>query len=933
MDLEGNVIGISLSTKKDKRKQRDTKFGYYTGLSDEEVIRSRQLYGINILTPPKKKSVWLLFWEKFNDPIIKILLVALFLSVGVSIYQYISGQEGKGVFFEPAGIFTALMLATVIGFAVEQNANKKFEILNQANDDTLLKVVRNNRICEVSKKDIVVGDIVIIEAGEEIPADGILLEAVSLQINESTLTGEPVITKTTVEVDFDKEATYPSNEVLKGTVIVGGHGVFQVEKVGDATEYGKVYVGSQIENDTATPLNKQLGKLGHLITIASFSIAALIVIVRLVLFFTKNLDANILYSGSYILETLMIAITLIVVSVPEGLPMSIVLSLALSMKRMLATNNLVRKMHASETMGAVSVICTDKTGTLTKNQMEVVEINFYGLEKNQELKGIIEEGLSVNTTAYLNIENQTKIKALGNPTEGALLLWLNKGNVNYLSLRENAEVIEQMPFSTERKYMATIVNSPIIGKRVLYVKGAPEIVLAESKNVFTEKGLIPVREYKKQIDEQLLAYQKQAMRTLAFAYQILEDTVHIRCDALQDADLIFCGIAAISDPVREDVPEAISQCMEAGISVKIVTGDTPATATEIGRQIGLWLPSDTSYNRITGTEFASLSDEELSDRVLDLKIISRARPMDKERLVRLLQKKGQVVAVTGDGTNDAPALNAAQVGLSMGDGTTVAKEASSITILDNSFASIARAVMWGRSLYQNIQRFLLFQLTINVAACLIILLGVFLDTESPLTITQMLWVNLIMDTFAALALASLPPNGKVMRDKPRKPEDFIVTCRMGVSIAGVGLLFVFLLFGVLQYFKYYDSEFNLRDFFTSYLRTGESLPHALSYYELTIFFTVFVMFQVWNLFNVKAFATAKPSIWNIKESKVFWMVAFAILAGQVTIVNFGGKMFSVESLPLTDWLYIIVATSFVLWIGELFRFIKYRLLKIGQNNG
>ncbi|MCC8153244.1 MAG: calcium-translocating P-type ATPase, PMCA-type [Tannerellaceae bacterium] len=905
---------------------------YKNGLSDAEVVESRKKNGSNILTPPEKKSTWLLFLEKFEDPIIRILLIALLLSVAVSIYQFWVGIEGVSVFFEPGGIFIAVILATGVGFLFELNANKKFEILNQVNDDIQVKVIRNGNICQISKREVVVGDIVLLETGEEVPADGILLESVSLQINESTLTGEPVVSKTIIEADFKENATYPPNEVLKGTTVVDGHGVFRVTKVGDATEYGKVYEGSQIENDTRTPLNNQLDGLGKLITKVSYGIAGLIVVVRLLLFFIHHQDVDRLYAGTYILNTLMIAITLVVVSVPEGLPMSIVLSLALSMKQMLSTNNLVRKMHACETMGAVSVICTDKTGTLTKNQMQVYKTNFWNLESQQlglsELSNLIKEGIAANSTAFLDVTDASKIKVLGNPTEGALLLWLQENQVDYLALRQETEVIQQLTFSTERKYMATLVQSPLLNKKVLYVKGAPEIVLGYSQTVLTEKGLVPAEQQAGAIREQLLAYQEQAMRTLGFAYQIIDEDKDIFVDGkLNTPDLIFIGITAISDPVREDVPDAIRQCMDAGIQVKIVTGDTPGTAKEIGRQIGLWQPEDTERNLISGVEFAALSDEELSAKIRDLKIIARARPMDKERLVKLLQKQGQIVAVTGDGTNDAPALNAAHVGLSMGDGTMVAKEASDITILDNSFSSIARAVMWGRSLYQNIQRFILFQLTINVVACLIVLIGAFLGTESPLTVTQMLWVNLIMDTFAALAFATLPPNEEVMKDKPRKQNDFIIAKEMAVSIVGRGLLFVVILFGILQYFKYEAvgslSEFSFSEFFTHIFRFSR-VENSLSSYELAIFFTVFVMFQFWNMFNAKAFATKTSALHNLKGSKPFLFVALVIFVGQVLIVTIGGQMFNVEPLLLKDWIYIIVGTSFVLWLGEFYRFVTKR---------
>ena len=887
----------------------------YQGLTKQEVEESRRLHGENILTPPEKASLWSQFLEKFNDPIIKILLVAWLLSMIIA-GVHCWGPEAKGftAFLEPIGIFFAIMLASCVGFFFELKANKAFDVLNTVNDDTLVKVIREGNICQVTKKEVVVGDIVVLETGEEIPADGHLLEAISLQINESTLTGEPIISKTTNEAEFDPEATYPSNMVMRGTTVVDGHGVMKVELVGDATGYGKVYEGSQIESDIETPLQIQLKGLAAVISKGGYTVAGLTFIALLIKLLLGSSGMPVMDLISHILNIFMIAVTLIVVSVPEGLPMSVTLSLALSMNRMLKTNNLVRKMHACETMGATTVICTDKNDTLTQNQMQVYQTNFYNLKDqklgNDELSNLIKEGISANSTAFLDFSEE-KVKTLGNPTEAALLLWLNSQQQNYLTLREEAPVMDQLTFSTERKYMATVVKSPLLGKKVLYVKGAPEIVLANSQRVAIDNTYKPVDACKADIEKQLLDYQNQAMRTLGFAYQIIEDgqdESFFVNGRLHNTDLTYLGIVAISDPVRADVPAAVQSCLNAGIDVKIVTGDTPGTAREIGRQIGTWKPEDTDRNIITGPGFEALTDEEVLDRVLDLKIMCRARPTDKQRLVQLLQKKGAVVAVTGDGTNDAPALKAAQVGLSMGDGTSVAKEASDITILDNSFGSITRAVMWGRSLYRNIQKFLLFQLTINVAACLIVLLGSLFGTESPLTITQMLWVNLIMDTFAAGALASLPPNERVMKDKPRrsgKDGDFIITRPMAYNIFGVGIAFVLILMGVLYYF---------------HAQTGLT-PHDLSW-----FFSFFVMLQFWNMFNAKAFMEGRSAFANLKESKSFLFVALLILIGQYLIVTFGGEMFNVVPLSLKDWGIIIGSSSLVLWIGEIARGIS-RLTK------
>lgn len=879
------------------------------GLTDAQVEESRRLHGENVLTPPAKVSLWKQFIEKFDDPIIRILLVAWVLSVGIAcVHCFGPEQAGFSAFLEPLGIFFAIMLASCVGFFFEVKANKEFDILNTVNDEIQVTVVRNGRITEVSRKDVVVGDIVMLGTGEEVPADGHLLEAVSLQINESTLTGEPLIGKTTNEADFDKEAIYPSNVVMRGTTVVDGHGIMVVEQVGDATGYGKVYEGSQIDNHIETPLQMQLKGLAKVISKAGYAIAVVTFLTLTIKLVLSGQDYSVMEWFSHLLNFFMVAVTLIVVSVPEGLPMSVTLSLALSMNRMLKTNNLVRKMHACETMGATTVICTDKTGTLTQNQMQVHETKFYNLEKqtlgDDELSRLIKEGIAVNSTANLETVDD-KTKTLGNPTEAALLLWLRSQGVDYLPLREGAKVISQLTFSTERKYMATVVNSPLLKKKVLYVKGAPEIVLSHCKQVAANGSLVPTAQMRPEIEKQLLAYQGQAMRTLGFAYQVLgeneDDAPYVEGRLKEGLDLAYLGVVAISDPVRADVPAAVQHCTNAGISVKIVTGDTPGTAREIGRQIGIWKPEDTDRNIITGPAFEALSDDEAYNRVMDLKIMCRARPTDKQRLVQLLQKHGAVVAVTGDGTNDAPALKAAQVGLSMGDGTSVAKEASDITILDNSFSSITRAVMWGRSLYRNIQRFLLFQLTINVAACVIVLLGSLIGTESPLTITQMLWVNLIMDTFAAGALASLPPNERVMNDKPRKSGkdgDFIITRPMSVRIFGVGLAFVVVLMGLLLHFHASD---------------------GLSPHDLSWFFSFFVMLQFWNMFNAKAFMEGTSAFANMKASKGFLGVAALILVGQIMIVSLGGPMFNVVPLSIQDWLTIIGSSSLVLWIGEIAR--------------
>lgn len=878
----------------------------YEGLSSGQVKDSRAKYGVNVLTPAKKASLWKQFILKFKDPLILILLIAGSLSTGISFYEYIGLNEGRQVFFEPVGIFVAIILATGLSFIFEYRADKEFALLNKVNDDEAVRVIRDGRITEIFRRDVVVGDIVMINTGEEIPADGILLESTSLSVDESTLTGEPVCGKTTVVEDFDAEATFPCDHVMKGTKVLEGHAVMKVLAVGDSTENGKVFTAAQIDNSIKTPLDEQLMRLGHLISIGSYIVAALIVVGRLLMYFV-NVPFDIISFMTYLLQTLMIAVTLVVVSVPEGLPMAVTLSLAYSMRSMLRTNNLVRKMHACETMGAATVICTDKTGTLTQNKMQVYKTVLYG---NPSMN-LIYEGIAVNSTAHLD-RSAGSVKVLGNPTEGALLLWLDKEGQDYALLKSRVKVSGEIPFSTERKYMATLVEGADSRKR-LYVKGAPEIVLSFCRELpagVTERG----------IADQLYGFQNQGMRTLAFAYREVRAGEQVMADGnLSVDDLIFLGIVAISDPVRPDVPEAVRIVREAGVDVKIVTGDTTATAKEIGREIGLWRDeTDSDRNVITGVDLEALSDEELQAKAPELKIVSRARPMDKKRLVEALQSGGAVVAVTGDGTNDAPSLKTAHVGLSMGDGTAVAKEASDITIIDNSFHSIVRAVMWGRSLYKNIQRFILFQLTVNVVACLIVLSGSFMGMQSPLTVTQMLWVNLIMDTFAAMALASLSPSQSVMKEKPRSRTAFIITPAMWRFIIVAGMSLFIVLWCLLYYFEWTE--------LTSLTQIGKLSMDGnkgLSPYELSLFFTIFVYLQFWNMFNAKAFATGRSAL-HFKGCKGFCLIAMVIGVGQIVIVSYGGAMFNVVPLKLTDWLIIISCTSTVFWVGEAIRFLIRR---------
>ena len=897
---------------------------HYTGLTAREVAQSRSKYGENVLTPPAKAPLWLQFLDKFRDPLIIILLIAGALSILISCYEYFGLGDGPTVFFEPVGIFVAIMLATGLSFYFEYQADKEFAILNKVNDDEPVEVIRDSNTTQIPRREVVVGDIVIVNTGEEIPADGELIEATLLNVDESTLTGEPMCAKTTVASEFDSQATFPSNHVMKGTKVMEGHGVMRVIAIGDHTEQGKVFEAVQIDNSVKTPLDEQLDGLGRLVAKLSYCVGAGIIIGRILMYFLSPsyVQFEWLPFIAYLLQTLMIAVTLVVVSVPEGLPMAVTLSLAYSMRRMLKTNNLVRKMHACETMGATTVICTDKTGTLTQNQMRVDDVQLYGVSPNSSA---VAESMALNSTAQLDFTDPDSPSVLGNPTEGALLLWLYKHGTDYRELRESSTIVDQLPFNTERKYMATVVDSALMpGRRILYVKGAPEIVFAMCHTM----GEGATRE---RIENQLLDYQSHAMRTLGFAFQILEEGDTAISDGHVSATrLHFIGITAIADPVRSDVPDAIKECLDAGINIKIVTGDTPATAREIGRQIGLWNETDSDRNIITGPEFAAMSDEQLLQRVPELKIIARARPMDKKRLVETLQRLNQVVAVTGDGTNDAPALRAAQVGLSMGDGTSVAKEASDITIIDNSFASIGKAVMWGRSLYQNIQRFLLFQLTVNVTACLIVLIGAFMGTESPLTVTQMLWINLIMDTFAAMALASLPPSESVMHDRPRDRHAFILTRPMYGEIVGVGGLFFVLLFFFLLVFKHSDIS-NLSDMLSlNYLQLFAGFGTLtfwteghLTAYELTLLFTIFVMTHFFYLFNARSFETGRSAL-HFGGCKGLLTIVVIIFSGQVLMVETPilQDFFNVVSLSLKDWGTIIIGSSLVLWVREAWHLAK-----------
>ena len=868
------------------------------GLTDEQVKQSREQHGKNVLTPPQRTSLWKLYLDKYRDPIIQILLVAAFVSL---ILAFIEKN-----FMETIGIFVAVFLATTVGFYFERDAAKKFNLLTALSEEQPVKVRRNGKVMEIPRHDVVVGDVVLVEVGDEVPADGELIVCNDLQINESTLTGEPVAEKS---LEGGGDGAYPRNVILRSTMVMNGRGEFVVTAVGDATEIGKVAKKSTEQTSVETPLHMQLDKLAKMIS----KVGSVVSVAAFFIFLIHDILTNpawggkdYFYMAEIVLKYFMMAVTLIVMAVPEGLPMAITLSLALNMRRMLKSNNLVRKLHACETMGAVTVICTDKTGTLTQNKMQVS-----ALELKQGDEALLDTAIALNSTAELNDG-----KPIGNPTESALLLWLDAQGKDYEELRKQVNVLKQLPFSTERKMMATLAE--VDGETYLFVKGAPEIVM--------KKCIIEDR-MQKQTAEELDEWQHKAMRTLAFAYKKVEASIMrtsrtstAEVVALLDAnDLQLQAIAAIADPIRPDVPAAVQECRHAGIEVKVVTGDTAATALEIGKQIGVFedepenIGADGSLTSldqqmITGEQWEALSDEEAYERAKDIRVMSRARPTDKQRLVAMLQKRGEVVAVTGDGTNDAPALHYAHVGLSLGSGTSVAKEASDMTLLDDSFKSIANAVMWGRSLYRNLQRFLFFQLVVNVAALLLVLGGSVIGTEMPLTVTQILWVNLIMDTFAALALASLPPSHEVMKDKPRKASDFIINKSIGFGILFCGIVFFLVMFALLVYCE----------------RRGKG---GVDVHELTMFFTTFVMIQFWNLFNAKALMSHHTAFRHFLKDKGMILVLVLVLVGQWIIVTFGGEMFRTTPLSLHEWLLIIGSTSVVLWVGELWRAFKRMMAK------
>ena len=858
-----------------------------TGLTSEQVEASRRQHGRNLLTPPKRPSIWRLYAEKYKDPIIRILLIAALFSLGIGIYE--------NEYVETIGILVAVFLATTIGFYFEYDAQKKFDILNALGQEELVTVIRDSQAMQVPRSELVVGDVVILEQGVEIPADGLLLEAINLQVNESSLTGEPICHKTTDEAHFDREATYPSNRVLRSSMVVDGHGCMKVDAVGDETEIGHVARHATTFTDIETPLNQQLNRLSKLINKVAFTISLLVFVAGtshgLYVYFQELMPGQPIdwaIMAATLLKWFMVTVTLIVMAVPEGLPMAVTLSLALNMRRMLRTNNLVRKLHACETMGAVTVICTDKTGTLTQNCMEVADI-----QSDHHFEEQLAENMAVNSTALL--EEGSEGQGIGNPTECALLLYLRKNGKNYSEYREKAPLTSQLTFSTERKYMATLVTSSVNQRRMLYVKGAPEVIL-ELCQISTDQ--------QQQIEAILKEYQAGAMRTLAFAHREIGENEGTDCLALaQQGRLTLEGICAIMDPVRPEVPSAVKNCHDAGIHVKMVTGDNAGTAIEIAKRIGLWTESDREEQVITGAAFAALSDEEALNRIASIKVMSRARPMDKQRFVKLLQEKGAVVAVTGDGTNDVPALNRAQVGLSMGSGTSIAKEASDITLIDDSFRSIATAVMWGRSLYKNIQRFLAFQLTISLTALAISMVGSFLDTDIPLTVTQILWINLIVDTFASLALSTIPPSADVMKEQPRKSSDFILSRFVKKSVGITAGIFFAVLLGILFYFN----------------RWGNN---TISLHDLTVFFTFFVMLQFWNLMNARVLGSHQSAFSQLLNCKGLLFVMSMILIGQILIVEFGGKVFRTEPLDITTWLTIVAGSSLVLWIGEIVRYIQ-----------
>ena len=896
--------------------------------------------GKNIIPPPEREPLWRGFLRKFQDPLMVVLLVVFCFSVAVSAYNIAAKGAGWGTLVEPIGILIALLLATGVGFALEVRAEEEFRVLNRRKDERPVRVMRwkhhdhhgerRPRLLQVRKRDVVVGDVVRLESGDEVPADGTLLRAIALHVDESAFTGELYAAKSLPSAAGDvPETAYPRDFLLRGSTVIEGNCLYRVTATGMDTEEGK---GARIlreETTVRTPLNRQLDRFGTLITRVSYALAVLIVLGRLLCYVSQDgglkPPTDWMDFATYALNSVMLAVTLIVVAVPEGLPMSVTISLALSMKRMLKENNLVRKLHACETMGAATVICTDKTGTLTQNRLQVVDAQLYADAAE------VARSVAVNSTAELEALPDGHTKPLGNPTEGALLQWLatlacpatGALGWDYQTLREQATIVEQETFSTETKRMTTVAADALTGQTLRHLKGAPEIVLNRCQ-------AIGGGQTRAEVEAQLRTWQERGCRTLAIACQ------RVAPDA--DGPMTLIAIVCMADPLRADVTDAIATARQAGVRVIMVTGDGMLTANQIARQTGI-MTADEPLQEMTGERFAQLTDEEAKARVLpELKVLSRARPADKARLVTLLQAQHHVVAVTGDGTNDAPALKKAQVGLSMGDGTSRAKEASDITILDNSFASINTAILWGRSLYLNIQRFILFQMTINVSACLIVLFGAFIGLDSPLNVTQMLWVNLIMDTFAALALSSLPPDPRVMHDAPRSPRASIIDRRMALQILGVGLVFFAVLFGLWQ-LLWHSTIHSVSDLTApgtlGTLVTGlfdlSKRTNHLTPYELGFYFTFFVLLQFWNLLNARYFRTGRtllqdlgdclrhPSHWRRHFSSGFFFIMGLILGGQILIVSCFGQLFGVAPLSLSDWGWLLLCTCPVLLIGEVLR--------------
>ncbi len=835
------------------------------GLTDAEVLSSREKHGLNLLTPPKEVPWWKLYLEKFKDPIIVILLVATAISLAFGIIE--------GNYTESIGIIAAVLIATGVGFWREYDAKKKFDAMKSDKDYEPVKVRRNGVVVEITKDHVVVGDIAILSAGDEIPADIELFKAIDMKVAESAMTGESVaVPKYPIDEAYTGSGFAP-NLLLRGTTIESGLGEGVVIKVGDETEIGKTTIQASEETDNKTPLEEKLGELAGKITTAAFLVAGLMfIILNLVHWDFAFGDHAFSWSMSTLLTEvgfLMGAIVVIIVAVPEGLPLSVTLALAFSMKTMANENNLVKKMHACETIGAVNVIFTDKTGTLTQNCMTVVDVDV-----REEDKDVLNLVGAVNSTA--NWSNASRV--LGNPTEAAILKHM--GHDLSERLRSEYRILSCIPFSSAYKYMVTQAQNEESKEEIILIKGAPEVIAR-------------IIRYDKYLGE-VSTQQARGRRAISAAIINSKDYNAVK-ESLESGnpldDCTYIGTWFIEDPVRSDVPDAIRKCYGAGIDVVMMTGDNLRTGTEIGRQAGfkdIWAIEAKDFweavkNPQNGREYPN--------------VIARCTPTNKLDILKWAKDKDYVCAMTGDGVNDSPSLNHADVGIAMGSGTSVAKEAADIILLDDAFPSIVTGVKWGRSLYKNIKNFLFFQLSINVSACLIAVFGPLVGVEMPFTVIQFLWINLVMDSLAAIALTSEPADERVLSEKPRDRRQFIIDKSLAKSIFGFGI-FVWIL--------------------CTFVLWGMKHTEFLSKIDLTVFFASYMVINLWNMFNARVIGKNKSVFSGLKSNYKFTGILLFILAVTILLVQFGGEVFQTHPLSWKTWLTIILVTSPVMIVREIY---------------